>query len=140
MLNTATLQFKGPHSKKLLPRWVGPFLITKLVGPAACELDLPDYMPIHPVFHVSKLRPFVASARQQAPPPPIETASGDLEFFVERVLDHRVRKVGKRHVTEYLVRWLGYGAEADSWEPEGGAEGLADTEALEAYKQFAGLP
>ena len=140
LLNTATLQFKGPHSKKLLPRWVGPFVITKLVGPAACELDLPDYMPIHPVFHVSKLRPFVASARQQAPPPPIETASGDLEFFVERVLDHRVRKVGKRHVTEYLVRWLGYGAEADSWEPEGGAEGLADTEALEAYKQFAGLP
>ena len=138
LLNTANLTFKGPHSKKLMPRWIGPFMITRVVNPAAYELELPPTMRVHNVFHVSKLRAFVPSARHQPPPLPIQAEEeGELYYLVDRILDHRTRRVGRKVVTEFLVRWQGYGVEADSWEPEGGLG--ADLLPLQAYKQFAGI-
>ena len=59
-----------------------------------------------------------ARARPSGPvvePPPIETEAG-LAFEVDRILDVRVCPEGR----EFLVRWVGYGAEDDSWEPEDG--------------------
>jgi hypothetical protein len=42
-----------------------------------------------------------------------------LPFFeVETVLQHRTRKAGKRAVNQYLFKWLGYGHEHNTWEPE----------------------
>lgn len=34
-------------------------------------------------------------------------------FYVEQILKHRIEK-GK---TSYLVKWVGFGPEANSWEP-----------------------
>lgn len=53
----------------------------------------------------------------QPPPAPLEI-DGDLEYEVEKVLDHRDRKVGNRILTRYLVSWKGYGPEHNSFEPE----------------------
>ena len=45
---------------KLTPCYVGPYEIFKKVGPVAFELALPpDFSSVHPVFHVSLLRPYV---------------------------------------------------------------------------------
>lgn len=41
-----------------------------------------------------------------------------MEYEVERILDHRDQKVGNRVKTEYLVSWVGYGPEHNSYEPE----------------------
>lgn len=43
-----------------------------------------------------------------------DSLAGD-EFVVERLLRERITASGK---TEFLVRWLGWGPEHDSWEPE----------------------
>ena len=40
-------------SKKLSERWVGPYVITKLVSNNAVELKLPQSMKIHPVVNIS---------------------------------------------------------------------------------------
>ena len=40
-------------SKKLSERWVGPYVITKLVGNNKVELKLPQSMKIHPVMNIS---------------------------------------------------------------------------------------
>ena len=40
-------------SKKLSERWVGPYVITKLIGNNAVELKLPQSMKIHPVMNIS---------------------------------------------------------------------------------------
>ncbi|RXN22249.1 Retrotransposable element Tf2 type 1 [Labeo rohita] len=45
-------------SNKLAPKFIGPFTVTKILSPVAVRLKLPPvYRRIHPVFHVSKLKP-----------------------------------------------------------------------------------
>nr|KYP74287.1 Retrotransposable element Tf2 [Cajanus cajan] len=45
-------------SQKLAKRYYGPFQIRRCIGSVAYELLLPDTARIHPVFHVSLLRPY----------------------------------------------------------------------------------
>jgi hypothetical protein len=74
---------------------------------------------VHPVFHSSVLKPYLRSGAYQPPPPPELMEDGELEFQVEAVLDYRERKVGgsRKTVPEYLVKWLGYSHEHNTWEP-----------------------
>ena len=104
-------------SRKLNPRFIGPFRITKMVSPTACKLELPPGMKIHPVFHVSLLRkyqpsPEEFSERRQAPPQPV-VIGDQKEYEVERILDKRTR----RRRIEYLVKWIGYELHDATWEP-----------------------
>ncbi|XP_017438491.1 uncharacterized protein LOC108344569 [Vigna angularis] len=47
--------------KKLSPKFVGPYQILRKIGPMAYELALPPQLSnLHPVFHVSQLRKYVA--------------------------------------------------------------------------------
>ena len=52
---------------------------------------------------------------------PIELEDGFEWFQVERVCTHREQRMGKKKkkiCRSYLVKWLGYGDEHSSWEPE----------------------
>ena len=44
-----------------MPRWIGPFRISKLVGTAAVKLDLHPKWAIHPIFHVSLIKPYLSN-------------------------------------------------------------------------------
>ena len=118
LLQSKNISLKHPGTKKLLPRWLGPFRVEARIGEVAYRLALPASMKrIHPVFHVSKLALYKEGGRVQPPPPPIEL-EGELEYTVENILDKRVRRVRNKQRTEYLVKWAGYGHEHNSWEPE----------------------
>ena len=87
MLNTANISLVGPGTRKLMPRWIGPFPVTQRVGSHACRLELPPSLPIHPVFHVSVLKPYHSDGRQQpVPPPPVLATDGVPEYEVEEIL------------------------------------------------------
>ncbi|KAH7445749.1 hypothetical protein KP509_01G022500 [Ceratopteris richardii] len=45
---------------KLSPRFCGPCTIIKKISDVAYKLQLPDDYKIHPIFHVSKLRPYIS--------------------------------------------------------------------------------
>ena len=103
-------------SPKLAPRYVGPYTVERVINPAAVRLTLPPSLRAHPVFHVSKLKPVSVSALSppvQAPPPPRVLQDGDPVWPVRKLL--RVRPRGRGF--QYLVDWVGYGPEDQSWVP-----------------------
>jgi hypothetical protein len=115
LLSTRNVRLKAMGTPKLMPLWIGPFNVQAKVGTVAYRLELPHSLKIHPVFHVSILKPYREDGRVQPPPPPLEVDDEGEIFEVEEVLKDRQRK-GKRK--EYLVRWAGYGPEHNTWEPE----------------------
>lgn len=56
---------------KLSPLLYGPFTIVRRVGDVTYELDLPLDARIHPVFHVSQLKPKLGSACSALPRLPL---------------------------------------------------------------------
>ena len=118
LLSSKNLYVKKGLSRKLLPKWVGPFRVVELVGPVAVRLELPEGWKIHDVFHVSLIRPYKSDGSVQPP----AVTSFDVErgsnVSIERILDHRVRKLSsRRKVTEYLCKWEGQDVMYASWEP-----------------------
>jgi transposase InsO family protein len=99
-------------SKKLTDRYIGPFTILEAVGKNAYRLDLPKHYRIHPTFHVSLLERY-RRREGAATPEPIEI-EGEEWWEVERILDE-AKVHGKR---KFLVRWKGFTAADDTWEPE----------------------
>jgi hypothetical protein len=105
-------------TKKLQHRFIGPYRIIQKISAVAYKLELPDSLRIHPVFHVSLLRPYhdptsFPDRTLPPPPPPPVTIDEATEYVVEKILDHRTR----RHRLEYLVKWEGYPDYDASWEP-----------------------
>ena len=77
------------HSPKLKPRFLGPFRVVARVGPSAYKLQMQGrFKTVHPVFHISLLKPHVAGGSAQPPPMPVEAAEEE-EYEVEKILQHR---------------------------------------------------
>ena len=53
LLSTKSIKLKTPGARKLLPKWIGPFRVVKIIGEVAYKVELPDTMQMHDVFHVS---------------------------------------------------------------------------------------
>lgn len=117
LLSTKNLSLEdGSGSRKLNPKYIGPFRILEKVNEVTVKLELSQPMidrGIHNAFHVSLLREFHDDKfeREKPPPPAIEFDDGHVEYEVERILNHK-RKRGK---IQYLVKWLGYADHENSW-------------------------
>ena len=140
LLNSKNLALKHDGSRKLLPKWCGPFKVLARIGPVAYRLELPVTWRCHNVFHVSLLKQYTSG--RTSPPPPV-MLDGSWEFTIETIIGHRniffgrLRKDGTRpSKKEYLIKWLGYAQEHNSWEPEDelfNESDLQDSEIVERY-------
>jgi hypothetical protein len=106
-------EIESEVSKKLLSRWIGPFEITALDDQDNVTVDLPPNMKCWPVFHVSKIKPYIAPVID-IPEEPGAVDVAENVYEAEAILDTRVRR-GKM---EYLVKWKGYHDKHNTWEKE----------------------
>ncbi|KAJ9515229.1 hypothetical protein QJQ45_002356 [Haematococcus lacustris] len=102
LLSTKNLKLRPGKARKLIPRYVGPFEILLLVSAVAVKLDLPASMSrLHPVFHVSLIKPYTGTDVGFMPPP-VTWMDETPVYYVERLLDHKGVKDNK--ASFYLVQ------------------------------------
>ncbi|KAI2646233.1 Transposon Tf2-6 polyprotein [Labeo rohita] len=102
-------------SNKLAPKFIGPFPVTKIISPVAVRLKLPPvYRRIHPVFHVSKIKPVF------------------LHVLIRQSRFPHRRDSRRGHGYQYLVDWEGYGPKERSWVP---ARDILDHSLIDDYNQ-----
>ena len=130
LLSTKDLVFKERPSKKLIERYMEPYVIEEVVSSNAVKLKLPSLMRIHLVVNVSQIVRYKEQMKGQKKEEgkPIEV-EGVEEWEVEKVLNKK--KI--RGVEKYLIRWKKFTAEGDTWERK---ENLKNTEELiEEFEQ-----
>jgi hypothetical protein len=100
-------------NQKLAFKFFGPYQIMERVGKVAYKLKLPESSRVHPVFHVSQLKPCIGPPRQVLPQLP---SPDDLFRFPVRILQQRARQVGHRTIAQVLVQWSDLPAAQATWE------------------------
>nr|GEU33567.1 reverse transcriptase [Tanacetum cinerariifolium] len=102
--------------QKLSKRCFGPFKITERIGKVSYRLELPSGTRIHPIFHVSLLRPSYGSPNPSNLPLPI-TYIDDIPILEpETILDqHNIEKNGIT-ILQVLIKWLGRDLSEATWE------------------------
>jgi hypothetical protein len=84
----------------------------------AYELELPQGSRIHKVFHVSCLKRAIG---QHITPlevlPPLDE-EGQLVLVSEEILEIREKKLWRRSIREYLIKWKDLPIEDVTWESE----------------------
>ena len=117
-LGTSTLP-----SKKLFPLWLGPFTVSKVINPAAYQLELPLSWRMRNVFHVSLLKQYRSNGEAVDPQSFTLVGGQDNQFEVEHIVDYtpkNAHKDGKlRKVNEliYWVKWRGVAYGTDARQP-----------------------
>ena len=123
-------------SRKLFPKYIGPYLITKDFGNSSYRVNLPDSLKqhgVHNVFHASLLRIHVPNddrlfpgCRDEQIP---ELGGINHEWMINHVLTHR----GSNTDIKFKVEWS---TGDQTWVPPLDIEGSA---ALGEYLKFLGI-
>jgi len=127
-LSTKNLRLKVP-SRKLAPKFIGPFRVLNPVGSNAYRLALPhQYARLHNVFPVSLLEPWHSrDGADKLPMPPLE--EDDDEWEIEEV-QNQGKIDGELH---WYVKWRGWPSEYNQWVSD---EDMANARgAIQAYEK-----
>lgn len=97
-------------------KFIGPFRIVEKIGSAAYKLELPEHSLIHPVFHVSQLKPFNPYYTPVFSELPTLTDLSTVDLYPEQVLDRHPVKKGNCAIPQVLVKWSKLPEAAATWE------------------------
>lgn len=102
--------------EKLAARYYGPFKVLQRIGKVAYKLELPPTAAIHPVFHVSQLRPAHGVSSSSPVLPPQLTPELELVVEPDLLLDVRPKAQGQPGEVEVLLKWKSLPEYEATWE------------------------
>ena len=107
-------------SKKLTPRFIGPFQITKRVGKVAYQIALPPSLAnLHDVFHVSQLRKYIADPSHEIRVDDIQVRENlTVEAVPARIEDRKLKQLRGKEIALVRVAWGGPADGNVTWELE----------------------
>ena len=100
---------------KLSPKFFGPFQVIQRIGQVAYKLQLPASAQVHPVFHVSQLKPCYSEAAIMGDFPQCDP-DGLLAATPIKLLDRKMVKQGNRAAVYGLIQWSNGTADDATWE------------------------
>lgn len=101
---------------KLSRHYYGPFQVLKRIGPVVYLLDLPPTTKIHPVFHVSMLRPCKGRPEIQSCPLPLHS-HGSHPLLTPLCIQGRHTLASRQGpVEQVLVQWTSQSEDEATWE------------------------
>jgi hypothetical protein len=103
----------GRRIHKLSKRYYGPFKLIKAIGEIAFQLELPNTSKIHPVFHVSQLKPCFGDASTVLDLP-VDAVENQPLIQPLLVLDWKWNDEIKEW--QVLIQWEGLFPEDSTWE------------------------
>jgi len=89
-------------SKKLTPRFIGPYQILKRIGPVAYQVALPPFLAnLHNSFHVCQLRKYVSDPSHVIKPDDVQVKDNlTYETLPVRIADRRTKILyGERNIS-----------------------------------------
>ncbi|XP_072064264.1 uncharacterized protein [Arachis hypogaea] len=107
-------------TKKLSPRFIGPFQILKRVGSVAYQIALLPYLSnLHDVFHIFQLRKYNPDESHVLEPKTVQLRD-DLTFRVlpVQIVDRSIKQLRGKEVSLVKVAWGRDGMEEHTWELE----------------------
>lgn len=101
---------------KLAFKFFGPFTIEQRIGSMGYKLKLPLDSRIHPVFHVSQLKPFTPDYSPVFAELPRLTDLTTATLQPELILDRRMVKKGNTSIVQLRVQWSSLSPDSATWE------------------------
>ena len=101
---------------KLAFKYYGPYTVLARVGQVAYKLQLPPDSLIHPVFHISQLKPFHPNYTPVYADLPKVKDLSVMNTVPEAILERRLVKKGNLAVPQVKVKWLHLPVDAATWE------------------------
>jgi hypothetical protein len=105
---------------KLLPRYIGPFLILERKGEVAYQLELPARLSnVHNVFHISQLKKCLRALEEQLPLEELDVHD-DLTYREHpiKILDTTERITRSKRIWMCRVQWSHHAEDEVTWERE----------------------
>ena len=105
------------HGKqnKLSSKFFGPFQVIQRIGKVAYKLQLPATAKIHPVFHVSQLKPCLSDSASMGVLPHCDD-EGLIAATPLKLLERKVIKQNNRMVVIGLIQWKNGSIEDATWD------------------------
>jgi hypothetical protein len=144
-LATKNLSLPKGRAGKLLPKFVGPYRVQKALPECSdYELELPEELAsrrVHNRFHVSLLRPYVASSdtlfpNRSVPGPYDFGAPATDEWQVDEILAHR----WEDNSVDFLVKWTQGDTTWESFRAVKLLSALDDYYAVHGVRRWQNLP
>ncbi|XP_027357442.1 uncharacterized protein LOC113866842 [Abrus precatorius] len=94
-------------SRKLSPKFIGPFEVLSKVGPVAYHIALPPNLSnLHPLFHVSQLRKYILDLSHVIEFDPVQVHENlSYDVFLVKIVDHRIKQLRGKDISLVKVIW-----------------------------------